>query len=381
MPHPPLASLSRQATSAGIWAIGGKLAAKAIDLCTLVLLTRFLMPSDIGLVAMAMAAILIIEAVLDVPIAAAMLRIKNPTEAMFNTAFTLGVLRGAVIGLLLGTLAWPVAQFYGHPQLTALVWILSLGPILRGMTNPRMIVFTQQFDLRRDFVIDVSAKCCAFVAASTVAVVYQNYWAVVAATIATPLVSLILSFAFVPLRPKITLTEWRHFSSIVGWNTLGQLVAALNWQLDRIMLPRFVPLATFGQFAVATDMSAIPHQAIAQPLVKPLIAAFAKFDDPRDLAPVYCHVVGGYMLLMGPIFLVMGVLAQPLISLVFGSQWTAAAPILAWLAWINILSIPMVPLLPLALRMNQMHYMTLRMTAELAVRIPLTLLCIGLYGV
>jgi O-antigen/teichoic acid export membrane protein len=374
-------SLSSRATLAGVWAIAGRLTAKAIDLGTFVLLTHFLMPGDLGLVAMAMTTIVIIEAILDLPIGAALLRIKNPTDAMFNTAFTLGVLRGIVIALLLAGLARPLASFYGYPQLVPLIAILGLAPIMRGVANPRMIVFAQRFDLRRDFIVDVTAKCFAFLAASTVAVVYENYWAVVAATIATPLVSLILSFVFAPALPKLTLTEWRHYSSIVGWNTVTQMISALNWQVERIMLPRFIPVDAFGQFAVASDVSVIPHQAISQPLIKPLIATFARFDDPKALAPVYCHVVGGYMLLMGPIFLVMGTLATPLISLVFGSQWIAAAPILAWLAWINILSIPMAPLVPLALRLNQMHFLTIRMGAEMAVRIPMTLACIAYYGI
>lgn len=373
--------LSSRATSAGAWAIAGKLGAKLIDLGTLVILARYLTPADMGLIAMAMTVVLIIEAILDLPIAAALLRTQNPTDDMFDTAFTLGVIRGLFIGLILGILAWPLSQFYGYPELAAVIGILSLAPAMRGMANPRMIVFAQQFDLRRDCAIDVASKSCAFLAAVTVAIVLHSHWAIVAAIIATPLAGLILSFTFVPVAPRLTLVEWRFFSSIFGWNTLTQFISALNWQLERLMLPRFIPVAPFGQFTVATDISAIPHQAVVQPLVKPLVATFARFEDKKELGIIYCQVVGGYVLFLGLVFMIMGALAEPLITIVFGPQWLSAAPILTWLALINIIAIPLLPLVPLALRLNQMHFLTIRMAAEMAVRIPLTLVCIALYGV
>lgn len=374
-------TLSARATVAGVWAIAGKLGAKVIDLGTLIMLAHFLMPADMGLIAMAMTAVLIIDTILDLPIAAALLRSENPTDELFDTAFTLGVIRGIAIGLILAILAWPLSVFYGYPELTAIIGVLSLAPAMRGMANPRMIVFAQRLDLRRDFVIDVGSKSCAFLAAIPGAAMFHSHWAVVAATITAPLFGLVLSFAFVPVAPRLTLVKWRHFSSIFGWNTLTQFISALNWQLERLMLPRFIPIAPFGRFTVATDVSAIPHQAFVQPLVKPLVATFTRFEDPKELGKVYCQVVGGYVLFLGLIFMIMGTLAEPLVTIVFGETWAPAAPILTWLAIINIISIPLLPLAPLALRLNQMHFLTIRMAGEMVVRIPITLVCIALYGV
>jgi hypothetical protein len=76
------------------------------------------MPGDLGLVATAMTTIVIIEAILDLPIAPALLR-------------------GVVIAPLLRGLGWPVAWFYGHPQLVLVIAILSLVPIMKGLANPR----------------------------------------------------------------------------------------------------------------------------------------------------------------------------------------------------------------------------------------------------
>ncbi|WP_160006273.1 oligosaccharide flippase family protein [Rhizobium sp. 18055] len=374
-------NLSGKASIGGLWAIAGKVGGKLVDLLTFIFLAHFLSPNDVGTVAIAMTWVMIVEAVLDLPLAAALLRFEQPTDAMFDTAFTLGALRGCLIAVTMVALAHPIAWFYNENALTALTIGLAFAPIMRGLVNPRLIIFAKRFDFRRDFAIDILGKSCALLTALTIAAIYQSPWAIAAATLTSPLVAMMLSYWFVPLRPRLTLSSWRYFSEIVGWHSLAQLISALNWQAERLMLPRFIDTAAFGQFAFAGDIASIPHQAIAQPLVKPVVAALAAQSSDEALRQFYIKLVGCYMLVLGPVFLVTGTLSDELLQFAFGDKWRGAAQILSWVALTNILTIPVVALAPLALRVNQVRFVTLRMAVECAVKIPLVAVGIYLMGI
>lgn len=129
-------NIASKAVGAGAWTVGTRLIAKLIDLAMLLCLARFLGPAEFGLVATAMAVVFIVEALFELPMAAALIRLPELTPAMLHTAFTLSLLRGIVIALLLLTLAWPLAAFNGEPKLTSLLAVLALAPALRGLVSP-----------------------------------------------------------------------------------------------------------------------------------------------------------------------------------------------------------------------------------------------------
>jgi O-antigen/teichoic acid export membrane protein len=61
--------------------------------------------------------------------------------------------------------------------------------------------------------------------------------------------------------------------------------------------------------------------------------AFTKVRDRGEpLGPPYLRVVGAYTGVTWPALAGLAVLAEPLIHLVYGPRWTAAAPLLGWLA-------------------------------------------------
>src|ERR1700712_1950291 len=101
-------SLSERTARASIWTVGSKLVSKAIDLVTLLCLARMLGPADFGLVAMAMTSVLITEAIFELPLGIALIRIPEPelTSGMYDTALTLGLIRGVVISVTLCALAY-----------------------------------------------------------------------------------------------------------------------------------------------------------------------------------------------------------------------------------------------------------------------------------
>lgn len=372
-------SMASRAIGAGAWTVGTRLAAKLIDLVMLLCLARFLGPAEFGLVAMAMAAVFVVEALFDLPMGAALIRVPVLTPDMLHTAFTLSLLRGVVVGLLLLALSWPLAAFNNEPRLTALLAVLALAPTMRGLVNPRMVEFARALNFRPDAVLELSGKVVALIVSVVIAVTTRSYWAIAAASVCAPLVATLLSYCIAPLRPRLTFVLWTHFSSLIGWNFVSQLGMALNWQIDRLLLPRLTTTSAFGQYALGKQMAEIPAQALIQPLGRPVMQALASAGDARGSR--YLQLSRAIALLMAPVMGLPLLWPEVLVRVALGPAWAPAAEWLRWISAVTLLGLPAILMGPLAMTLDRTRWVAVRTLIELLVRLPLVWLGAVAFGI
>lgn len=372
-------SLAVKTAGAGVWTIGTKLASKLIDLGILLCLARFLGPAEFGLVAVAMAVVVVVEALFELPIAAALIRVQFLTQPMLHTAFTLSVLRGILIAVLLILLSLPLSLFTSEPRLALLVSVLALAPMARGLVSPRMVEFARVFNFRPDAMLEIFGKVTAFVVSVAVAVLTRSYWAIAAATICGPLASTALSYIMAPLKPKLTLSQWGLFSNIIGWNFFSQLGSALNWQIDRLLLPRLTTVTAFGHYAMGKQISEIPVQALIQPLVRPTMAALSVAGEQRGSR--YLQLSHGIALVMVPVMGIPIMWPDVIIRLALGPAWLPAAQWLRWISVVSMLVLPALLMASLTMTLDRTRWLAVKTSIELAVRLPLVWLGASLIGI
>lgn len=375
-----MSSVSHRTATASIWTISGKFLARLLDFVSLLVLARLLSPADFGIVAIATSVLVIVEAILDLPLTQALVRIPSPSERMFATAFTLSLMRGTAISLLMIVVAWPMALFYNDPRLFPLVAVISIAPAMRSVISPRMVLFMQRFDFRREFALDLLAKGATLIFSVGVVLATDSYWGLAIGAVAGPTTSTIVSYIFAPMRPRLSLSEWKHFQDMVGWNTVSQVLNSLNWQMDRLMLPRFTSLSTYGAFSVADNLAGIPYQTFVGPLMRPLMAAFSNVGDRGQQITAYLKATNAIMVVAAPILLVIILLAEPIVRIVVGEKWIVAAPILQWLCIVSLIGLPTTIMPSLVMVLDKTRYVALRMFAEFAVRAPVTVVGVVMFG-
>jgi O-antigen/teichoic acid export membrane protein len=364
--------LSERTLKAGLLTTGGRLFTKCLDFLTLLILARFLGPAEFGLVAMAMTPVLIVETVCEMPLSAALLNQKQPTEEMYDTALTLATLRALTIIVLLCVLAWPLAMFFNEPRLTALLCVLSLAPAMRGLLSQRLTEYVRVMDFRRDVALDIIAKAGALLIASTLAVSTGSYWAIAVGKISTTALAMIASYLLAPQRIRFTLREWHLFADMLGWTGARQLLSAINWQADKLVLPRYVDVATFGEYTWADTLISVPAQAIIQPITPPLYSAFVTAGQTGSLSKVYLKASAGIYTIIAPLFVMIGILATPIVAVVLGPAWRETAPILTWLAFSTAVGYAPTVLLPaLAMSLNRTRVAFEKLAIEFCIRVPL----------
>jgi O-antigen/teichoic acid export membrane protein len=365
----------------GGWLVGARLLSRAVDVGAMLVLAHMLSPKDFGLVAIGMTVIYVVEAALELPVSQALVSLQSIEPAHYDTAFTLSLLRGVALGLIVCLFSWPFARFYGDSRLLPLVCVLCLAPIARGLVSPRLADFSIKLQFAPDFSMEIIGKVAAFLIAVILAVTTRSYWAIAAGTVVAPIAGTITSYIFAPYRPRLSLSAWSSFSGFLGWYTTAQAINALNWQADRLMLGKIMSKGELGLFTAANDTATIPVMAFISPINRPLLSAFSMLkDQPQRLAQSYQRSANGIVTLGLPILVGESLLAHPAVRLMLGSQWKGSAPLLQWLAISLVPALFALPMSPLAMSFGRTKVFFQRNVFEVCVKLPLVVFGAIKYG-
>jgi O-antigen/teichoic acid export membrane protein len=362
--------------------IASKLVARCLDLTTMVVLGRLLSPADFGLVAIAMSVVMVVEAILDLPLGQAVVRLPEVTKSHYDTAFTIGFLRGTAVALILFSLSWPLAKIYGDHRLIGLVCALAISPAARSLLSAGLIEHSRNLDVKGFVLCEFAGKCASFMVSVGLAWVTGSYWAIAAGTIAFPVVLDIVSYVVAPYRPKFTLREWHEFAGFIGWSTAAQAVNAFNWQMDQLILGRLISRPELGRFSMASNLAILPTQLIVLQIIGPLMNAFSLIrNDSRRLVAAYRNSATTVVAVGLPMMVGISLIAEPMIRLILGGQWLEAAPILRLLSLALVPSLFAAALAPLSMTLGKTRIFLRLNLIEFAVKLPIVLIGALYYGI
>jgi O-antigen/teichoic acid export membrane protein len=373
--------LGHRTALSGSLLVVARLISRSIDLVIMLVLARLLSPSDFGLVAIAMIVVLIVEATLELPLSQALVRLPVIKPSYYDTAFTLSLLRGGVLCAVICACAVPFAQFYKHAALVPLICCLSLAPAARGLSNPRMAQFAKDLNFKYEFFFELAGKSSALVFGIATALITHSYWAIAMCSIAAPMVTTLLSYGVMPFRPRLTLSDWRVFADFLGWISVSQIITAMNWQSDQLLLGRLMSPGQLGLFTNANNVASIPALAIFAPILRPLLSAFAMVrHEPARLQRVYQNASTAIVAVGLPLMTWQSMVAGPMVRLLLGVKWLGAIPLLHWLAISVLPGFFGLAIVPLSMAMDQTRQLAWRSFVQFSVKLPCVIAGALLFG-
>ncbi len=367
------------------WVSSARLLVNLIGLASTLLLARFLMPEDFGLVAIAMTFVAIVGSITELSLSSALVQHESPSEAHYDTAFTLGAARSVLLGLSVAALAWPVAKLYADPRLFPVLLVIAASMSITGFNNPRMAVFARRLEFWQSFAFDVSGKLIGFIVAVSIAYFYQSYWALVIGTAAVQVQGLALSYLFLPHRPRFCLSAWRELFGYSVWLSLGQLVNTLNYRSDSLSIGYFLGPQPLGYYTFGSNLASMPTREATVPIARTLFPAFSRLngDMPR-LRSAYQRAQALMCAAALPLGFGFAMLAEPLVLAAVGAKWLPAVFIIQLLSGMYALQTIAKGVEPLAMGMGETRLLFRCNLLALLIRVPLMvagLVAGGLVGV
>lgn len=373
--------LGQQLARSGGLMVCARLLSRVIDLCAMLILARLLTPADFGLAAIAMTIVTLLEAALEMPLSQALVKLPQIKAHHLDTAFTISLMRGLLLCIFCTSIAIPFSRWYGHPALVPLIQVLSIAPASRGMQNPRLAEYAKILNFKYEFYFELTGKSLAFLSAGSFAYFTRSYWSIALCTVISPVTMALLSYTFIPYRPRLSLRDWRVFSSFLGWISLSQIASAINFQSEQLLLGKLMPASKLGLFFTANNVTFIAVNAVFGPVLRPLLSAFTLIrDDKARLREAYQSAASAIVALGLPMLVGQAAVARPLVAVLFGPKWANAATLLEWL------SISIIPYLfgllltPLGMALEQTREISTRNLVQLFVKLPLLIIGVIQYG-
>jgi O-antigen/teichoic acid export membrane protein len=182
--------------------IAFRLLDRAVGVISMLILARVLTPADFGLVAMATALIALVELFGGFGLDLALIQHRDATREHFDAGWTMNVLIGALVALLLLVLARPLAWFYDEPQLVALVALLALGPLIQGSKNIGVVAFRKDLNFDREFRFLLAKRLLSSVITVWLALWLRSYWALAIGMVFGRFTGVGISYALHAFRPR-----------------------------------------------------------------------------------------------------------------------------------------------------------------------------------
>jgi O-antigen/teichoic acid export membrane protein len=328
-----MTSVVERMASGAAWMVLARVVERALGVFSTLLLARLLVPADFGLVAVATSIIAVLELLTGFGFDLALIRDQRATRGHFDTAWTLNVLIGLTIGVLMLALAAPAAGFFGDERLTGILAALSVVPLLSGLENIGVVAFRKELDFRREFVFLSAKKVMMILTAVPIAWAVGNYWALVAGIVMGRLAATGLSYWMHPFRPRWALS---HISELLGFSKWMFAVNVVNFIKTRyadFVVGRIAGANALGLYSIGAEIASLPTSDLVGPINRAVFPGYSLMSgDVARMRQAYLSVTAVVALVALPAGAAIAGMASIIVPLLLGAKWVAAVPVMEVMA-------------------------------------------------
>ncbi|MEP7062487.1 MAG: lipopolysaccharide biosynthesis protein [Betaproteobacteria bacterium] len=328
-----MTGLRKSVVHGALWAVALRWLMRLVGVANVAILARILGPSDFGLVAMATLVVGLVETWLAFGVDSALIQNADADRHDFDTAWTIRLLQGAVIALLV-VAASPLAQaYFKEPRLGPLLWVLALGILISGAANIGVVMYRKELRFQTEFWILAISKLLSFAVSVAAAFWLRNYWALAIGIVGGYTIGCVVSYVAHPFRPRFSLSRWRKLWSFSQWVVVMNIIGYAETKADEVLVGGYTSAAQMGLYSVASDVGQMPSAELSAPLNRVLFPTFSRLqDEPGRLAAAYTNALATVAMVTVPAGIGLAMVAPEAVRVLLGPKWTAAVPLLAILA-------------------------------------------------
>lgn len=322
-------SLMARAAHGFAWVFAWRMATRIMGLGSTLVLVRLLAPAEFGIVAIALSFIGSIDQFSQIGVEEALIRLPSPDRRHYDTAFTMIALRCALIAVLTVAAAWPVAAFFKEPRLIGIMLAIAGVTMIAGFENVGVQDFRREMRFDQEFTFQAVPRLAGIIATIFVALVWRDFWALIVGTAVTRVCRVAMSYVMHPLRPRFSLAAWRDMIGFSLWTWAICVARVLRDQPTTFIIGRALGPAGVGMISVGSEIALLPSTEIVLPMGRSMFSAFALARrSGEDVEAIFRRLLGMTAVLTLPASVGLALVAEPMVRLMLGPAWMAAAPLL-----------------------------------------------------
>lgn len=320
--------LNRRMARGAAWMIGLRFTDRLIGFLSTIVLARLLFPADFGLIALAMAMIGAIGDFAEFGFEMGLIQNQKTDRSHYDTAWTLGLIRGLGAAIVVALAAEPLAAFFNDPRLANVLFVLALAPFLGAFGNIGTVAFRKELALNKEFIFRIVPRMASVLATIALAFAWRNYWALVYGILVGTCLRLLMSYLMHSYRPRISIATWRETMGFSSWMLVTSIATLASQKGSILIIAKLLDAASLGMYSLAGQISNMAAAELIAPVKQALFPGYAKLaHDTTLLRKAFLDVYGILVLLALPAAIGIGLTAEFFVPLVFGPKWLGVIPL------------------------------------------------------
>lgn len=322
-------SLKQKAIKGGFWVFAVRIVSRAFSFLRLVILARLLVPEDFGLMGIALLSLATLETFSETGFQQALIQKKKNIKEYLNPAWTIQILRGMTLFIILFLLAPYAAVFFNAPLAKPIIQIISLSLLVQAFTNIGIVYFQKDLEFNKQFLYELGGTLTDFLVAISAALILRSVWALVIGFLAGSAVRLVVSYLIHPWRPRLDfdLIKAKELFGFGKWILGSSVLIFLVTQGDDILVGRFLGVVALGFYQMAYKISNLPATEITHVISQVTFPAYSKLQGNLSrLRGAYLKVLRATVLTTFPLAVLIFVFAFPLTKIFLGEKWLPIVP-------------------------------------------------------
>lgn len=326
-----------------LFASGGRYVVMAVNLASATVLARLLTPSEFGISVLGGSLLGMAEAIRELGSVAYLVQQKNLTQGKIRTVFTISLIVTMTMTIVLVISSGAFARFYGVPELARYVEIIAFGYAIAPFAHPIYAVLSRDMEFDKLAVLDTLTMLVN--ALASIILVLQGFsyfglaWATVISGATWTLLGLCVKRDFSVYRPS--LAEWRSVLAFGAWGSATAVLYRSSKSLFWLILGKILDARAVGLCQRAILVAQFPERVILAGVGAVALPAFSEHArNGRALKDAYLSALEHVTAVQWPALTLLAIMADPIVSLLFGSQWLEAIPLVQVFAVTQMLNFP-----------------------------------------
>lgn len=222
----------------------------AVEVITFSIMSRLLTQKDFGYYAALSAVLIVFNSFAETGIGAALIQRKDVNQSFINNAFTLSLLFGIAISSILFLLSDYLAQLVVDETMSTPLKLMSLTLVCYCMTSPYVSILYRRLKFLTVGLINLISLIITSIVAIILAAKGFGYYAIITKTVASAVLTLILSAIISRVHFSI---EWKYSVIKSIWRYSGWLMASVVFrnfaqQSDKLLMSKLLSVSALGAY-------------------------------------------------------------------------------------------------------------------------------------
>ncbi len=317
----------------------GKYTAQLIALGSILVLARLLTPAEIGVYSVGFALLAVGTKLRDFGVSNFVIQEPELTAARLQTAFTVTLVIGWLLGgaVLLGR--HRIAGFFDEPGLAGLMVLLSVSFFVMPFAAVATAQLRREMDFAAIYWVQTSSAAAQAVTGIALAAAGFSYYSLGWASIAGNGVFAALALHHRPRQVPLgfALSDFRYVFAFGSRSSAATIFTEIGTQAPEVVIARVMDFATLGFYSRARGLVMLFHNTVMDALIPVILPYFSAelraartggAGDRSALAATYLDTLERMVCLAWPFLALLAILGYPITHILYGTQWDAAVPMM-----------------------------------------------------